>query len=243
MLIGNKEFDTRNHCYVMGILNTTPDSFSDGGKYNTDDLALKHVEQMIEEGAAIIDVGGESTRPGFEKISIEEEIDRTAKIIEKIKQRFDIPVSIDSYKYEVAKAALEEGADMVNDIRGFRYNPNMAELTAKHNAACCLMHWREKAEYNDFIKDVLDDLTISIDIAKKGGVADNKIVLDPGVGFGKTREMNLEITNKVDKLKRDFIPIVLDNNDNILWVYNYAKNIDIVDYKTNGDIYLVCEEL
>ena len=158
MIIGNKNFDTEKHCYIMGILNVTPDSFSDGGKYNDMDAALKHAEEMIDEGADIIDVGGESTRPGHEKISDEEEICRTAAVIERIKQEFDIPVSIDTYKSRVAEAALKSGADLVNDIWGFKYDDKIAEVTARYGAACCLMHNRDSNVYDDFLRDVADDL-------------------------------------------------------------------------------------
>lgn len=168
MIIGNKEFG--NHTYVMGILNVTPDSFSDGGKFNNIDSALKHTEQLINDGADVIDVGGESTRPNYTKISDEEEIERVVPVIEKIKADFDVPVSIDTYKSKVAAAAVGAGADLVNDIWGLKYDKNMAEVIAKSGAACCLMHNRERAEYNSFVEDVLDDLRETIAIAEKSRV-------------------------------------------------------------------------
>ena len=207
MIIGNKEFG--NHTYVMGILNVTPDSFSDGGKFNNIDSALKHTEQLINDGADIIDVGGESTRPNYTKISDEEEIERVVPVIEKIKADFDVPVSIDTYKSKVAAAAVGAGADLVNDIWGLKYDKNMAEVIAKSGAACCLMHNREKAEYNSFVEDVLDDLRETIAIAKKAGIADDKIILDPGVGFAKSYEQNLIITNNVDRLNELGYPVLL----------------------------------
>ena len=191
MIIGNKEFG--NHTYVMGILNVTPDSFSDGGKFNNIDSALKHTEQLINDGADIIDVGGESTRPNYTKISDEEEIERVVPVIEKIKADFDVPVSIDTYKSKVAAAAVGAGADLI----------------AKSGAACCLMHNRERAEYNSFVEDVLDDLRETIAIAKKAGIADDKIILDPGVGFAKSYEQNLIITNNVDRLNELGYPVLL----------------------------------
>lgn len=166
MKIGNKEFDLKNHCYVMGILNVTPDSFSDGGQWNNLDLAIKHAGEMIADGAAIIDVGGESTRPGYTQISVQEEIDRVVPIIEKLKATYDVPVSIDSYKSDVVEAALRAGADMVNDIWGFQYDPRSAEVTAKYNVPCCLMHNRKNTEYGDFMTDLCDDLMKSVQIAK-----------------------------------------------------------------------------
>ena len=144
MKIGNREFDTRSHTYIMAILNVTPDSFSDGGKWNSLDAALAHTEEMIRQGADIIDVGGESTRPGHLRISDEEEAARIAPVIEAIRQRFDIPVSVDTYKSAVAETALQAGAHLINDIWGFQYDEKMAPLTARYGAACCLMHNKDK---------------------------------------------------------------------------------------------------
>lgn len=209
MIIGNKEFDLNNHCYIMGILNVTPDSFSDGGKYNNLDAALKHTEEMIRDGADIIDVGGESTRPGHTVISEEEEIARVTPVIEAIKKNFDVPISIDTYKGAVTLAALQAGANLVNDIWGFKHDQRVAEYTAKYNAACCLMHNRNEAVYADFQKDFISDMQECIDIAKKANVPDDKIILDPGVGFGKTYEMNLEIINHLEIMKQLNYPILL----------------------------------
>lgn len=170
MRIGNKNFDVEHKTYIMGILNFTPDSFSDGGKYNDIDRAIKHVEEMIRDGADIIDVGGESTRPGYTIIPDEEEIERVVPVIEKIKANFDIPVSIDTYKSKVADAAVIAGADLVNDIWGCKYDKKIADVIAKRDVACCLMHNRdlEKNPYgNDVMYDVLTDLQESIDIALK----------------------------------------------------------------------------
>ena len=209
MIIGKKEFDTAHKCYIMGILNVTPDSFSDGGKFNHLDAALRHAEEMIREGAAIVDIGGESTRPGHQVITDEEEISRVVPVIEAVKKHFDVPVSIDTYKGAVAEAALQAGADLVNDIWGFKHDKRVAELTAKYGAACCLMHNRQEAVYDDFQKDVVSDLEECVRIAREAGVADDKIILDPGVGFGKTYEMNLEITNHVDILHQLGFPVLL----------------------------------
>lgn len=207
MIIGNREFKDRT--YVMGILNVTPDSFSDGGTHNTLDTALKHTEKMINEGADIIDVGGESTRPGYTLISDDEEISRIVPVIEKIKNNFDIPISADTYKSAVAEAAAKAGADLINDIWGFKYDEKVAEITAKYNLACCLMHNRKEAVYNNFIEDVLSDLKESISIAEKHGINKDKIVLDPGVGFAKTYEQNLEIINRLEELHKLDCPLLL----------------------------------
>ena len=210
MIIGNKTFDTKHHGYIMGILNVTPDSFSDGGKYDHLDAALKQADEMVRDGAAIIDVGGESTRPGgYTLISDEEEIARVTPIIEVLKKEFDVPVSIDTYKSHVAEAALQAGADLVNDIWGLKYDKKMASVIAKYQAACCLMHNREKAEYQDFLKDFMDDMKECVRLAKAAGIEDDKILLDPGVGFGKTYEMNLEIIDKMEILNELGYPVLL----------------------------------
>lgn len=209
MKIGNREFDTSKHTYVMGILNVTPDSFSDGGKWNRMDDALKHTEQMIREGAAIIDVGGESTRPGYQMLSDEEEIERVVPVITKIKSEFDIPVSLDTYKSKVARAGVEAGADLINDIWGLKYDPAMAEVIAEGNVACCLMHNREKVDYTNYMEDVLRDLSETIRIAQNAGIAQDRIILDPGVGFGKTYENNLEIINCLEELHMFGYPLLL----------------------------------
>lgn len=209
MKIGKKEFDVKNKTYIMGILNVTPDSFSDGGKFNNLDAALYHAEEMIREGADIVDVGGESTRPGHTVISEEEEIARVTPVLEALKARFDVPLSIDTYKAPVAQAALQAGADLVNDIWGFRHDPRVARLTAQYGAACCLMHNRNEAVYENFLEDMVKDMEICLSIAREAGVPEDKIMLDPGVGFGKTYEMNLEAINHVDILHRLGFPILL----------------------------------
>ena len=209
MRIGNREFDAKNETYLMGILNVTPDSFSDGGKFNSMDSALRHAEQMIEEGADIIDIGGESTRPGHVVISEEEEISRVTPIIEAVKSRFDIPISIDTYKGNVAEAALQAGADLVNDIWGFKFDRKAAEATAKYQAACCLMHNRKEAVYDNFLEDMVKDMEECVAIARAAGVADDKIILDPGVGFGKNCEMNLAAIHHTDVLHQLGFPILL----------------------------------
>ena len=209
MRIGKKEFDTKNNTYIMGILNVTPDSFSDGGKFNNLDAALYHAEEMIKEGADIIDIGGESTRPGHVVITDEEEISRVTPVVEAVKARFDAPVSIDTDKGNVAEAALQAGADLVNDIWGFKHDRKVAQLTAQYGAACCLMHNKAEAVYENFLEDMVKDMEECVRIAREAGVADDKIILDPGVGFGKTYEMNLEAIHHVDVLHRLGFPVLL----------------------------------
>lgn len=209
MKIGNREFDVRNHTYVMGILNVTPDSFSDGGRWNSRDNALRHVQEMIEQGAAIIDIGGESTRPGYTMISDEEEISRVVPVIELVKQNFDIPVSVDTCKSQVAKAALLAGADLVNDIWGLKSDEKLADVIAEQNVPCCLMHNRKQPDYKEFMPDMLADLRETAAIAKKAGIPDENIILDPGVGFGKTYENNLEAINRLEEMHVLGYPILL----------------------------------
>lgn len=207
--IGGRRFETGRHTYIMGILNMTPDSFSDGGSYKTADDALFRTEQMIKDGADIIDAGGESTRPGYKKISDEEEINRVVPIIEKIKERFDIPVSVDTYKPAVAKAALSAGADMVNDIWGFKYDTKMAGIVKKYNAACCLMHNQNGTDYEHFMNDCLASLKESILSAKAAGIDDCKIMVDPGVGFGKDYAQNLEAIRCLERFNSLGYPVLL----------------------------------
>ena len=209
MRIGGKEFDLKKNTYIMGILNVTPDSFSDGGRYDGLDRAIEHAKQMIQEGVDIIDVGGESTRPGHVQITEEEEIARVVPVIKKLKEEFDIPVSIDTYKSAVAAAAIEAGADLVNDIWGLKYDEKMADVIAKHDVACCLMHNRNEAVYDSFLFDFMKDMKECVKIADKAGIARDKIILDPGVGFGKTYEMNLMTMDNLELFRKLGYPVLL----------------------------------
>lgn len=209
MKIGNRTFDVEHECYIMGILNVTPDSFSDGGLWNEIDAAKAHTARMIEEGAAIIDVGGESTRPGHTQISIQEEISRVVPMIRMIKENFDIPVSIDSYKAPVVQAALEAGADLVNDIWGLKYDRDIADLIARYHVPCCLMHNRQKPEYENFLEDFCQDMRQTLAIARQAGISDDQIILDPGVGFGKTYAHNLQIIANLERLTDFGYPVLL----------------------------------
>lgn len=207
--IGDTDFKIGEKTYIMGILNVTPDSFSDGGRFDQIEEALNHVKEMIEDGADIIDIGGESTRPNHIKISEDDEIRRVVPIIQAIKKQYKIPISIDTYKSNVAKAAIEAGADLVNDIWGLKYDPNMANVIKEYNVPVCIMHNRDNIEYDNFRVDLLKDLKESIDIALNAGIGKNKIILDPGIGFAKTYEMNLEAMNHVEDLLQFDMPILL----------------------------------
>ena len=209
MKIRNTEFDVKNHTYIMGILNVTPDSFSDGGKWDTLDHAMKHVETMLADGADLIDVGGESTRPGHTPVGAQEEIERVLPVIEAIRSRFDVPISVDTYKGSVADASLKAGADLINDVWGLKYDPEMAPVIARHNAPCCLMHNKENTEYNNFLVDMLSGTQECVNIARKAGIKDENIILDPGVGFGKTYEMNLETMNQLELFQHLGFPVLL----------------------------------
>ncbi len=210
MIIGSHNFDG-NHTHIMGILNVTPDSFSDGGKYNKKEAALRHAMSMIEDGAEIIDIGGESTRPGYTMISPEEEMDRVCPVIELIKKETDVPISLDTYKSSVADAGLSCGADLLNDIWGLKYDSDMAAVIAKYNVPCCLMHNRniEKNPYNDFLDDYVSDMRECIELALSGGISNDKIILDPGVGFGKSYTQNLLVIKHLDLLSELGYPVLL----------------------------------
>lgn len=209
MKIGNREFQTTGHTYVMGILNVTPDSFSDGGKWNDMDRALFRVEEMLTEGMDILDIGGESTRPGYTLLSEEEEISRIVPVIEAVRERFDVPISLDTYKGNVAQAGSVAGADFINDIWGLKYDNKIADVIAKNNLPCCLMHNRKDIVYHNFMQEVAADLAETLQLAERAGISEDKIILDPGVGFAKSYEQNLEIINCMEELKVLGCPLLL----------------------------------
>jgi dihydropteroate synthase len=196
---------------IMGILNVTPDSFSDGGQFDSLDKALAHAEQMIAEGADIIDVGGESTRPGGEPVSAEDEIARVVPVIEALSKRFETPLSVDTTKSEVARAALDAGAAIVNDISALRFDFYVADAVARAGAGLVLMHSRgtpatmHRLPPVAYIMDeVVTSLGASVHMAERRGVARESIVIDPGIGFGKSQEQNLELIARLDELIASF---------------------------------------
>lgn len=209
MRIGNREFDVKNHTYIMGILNVTPDSFSDGGDFAHFDQALFRVEEMVKEGVDILDIGGESTRPNYTQISDEEEIGRVVPVIEAVRKRFDLPISLDTYKAKVAAAGLSAGVDLINDIWGLQYDKDMGKVIADSGAACCLMHNRKEADYQNFMEDMAADFAKILHTAELAGIAEDRIILDPGVGFGKTYENNLEAIRRVKELQVFGLPVLL----------------------------------
>lgn len=209
MLIGGKEFAASGHTYIMGILNITPDSFSDGGKWNDRDRALKRTEEMLAQGADVIDIGGESTRPGYTPLSDEEEIARVAPVIEAVKARFEVPVSLDTYKAEVAQAGIRAGADLINDIWGLGHDDKIASVIAENKVPCCLMHNRKQADYSDLMQDMKADLQKTLALADQAGIPRDRIILDPGLGFAKTPAHNLEVVRRLEELKPLGCPLLL----------------------------------
>lgn len=194
---------------IMGILNVTPDSFSDGGSYVNIDRAISHAKEMVENGADIIDIGGESTRPGYQKISNDEEIERVVPVIKRLSEELEVPISIDTYKAEVAKHAVEAGATIINDIWGAKADPEMAKVAATYNVPIILMHNRQNHHYDQIIPDMIADLMESVKIAKDAGVKDEKIILDPGLGFAKTMEDNLMVMRHLDSFVQLGYPVLL----------------------------------
>ena len=191
----------------MGILNITPDSFSDGGRHFDRATAVEQGLRMVEDGADIIDIGGESTRPGSEPVSVDEELRRTIPVIEELAKRISVPLSIDTYKAEVAQKALEAGASIINDISGLRFDPEMPKVVAKCNVPVVMMHIKGKPKdmqqnpvYEALIPEIMDYFRISIRLAKKFGIREDLMVLDPGIGFGKTFDHNLELLNNLEQL-------------------------------------------
>jgi dihydropteroate synthase len=194
---------------IMGILNATPDSFSDGGKYNEVDHAVMKAKEMVQNGADIIDIGGESTRPNAEKVSLDEEISRVIPIIKAVSEAVHVPISIDTYKAEVAKLAIEAGAHIINDVWGAKADDNMAIVAAEKKVPIILMHNRDNLNYHNLLDDIVSDLMESISIVKSAGVMDENIILDPGIGFAKTYKQNLEVMDKLDVIANIGYPVLL----------------------------------
>lgn len=216
--LAGKEFDFSSKIFVMGVLNITPDSFSDGGKYFSGKPDIKKIVEdavrMEKDGADFIDVGGESTRPGSESITINEELDRVIPVICELKKNVNLPISIDTYKSEVAEEALKAGACIVNDISGFRFDENLPEVTRRYGASCILMHIKGTPRnmqlnpvYENVVEEVYNYLNDSIGIAKKNDI--NQIMIDVGIGFGKTFEHNLELIRNLGRFKSLGCPILL----------------------------------
>ncbi|MGG3575421.1 dihydropteroate synthase [Bacillus gobiensis] len=194
---------------IMGILNITPDSFSDGGKYQSLDKALAHAKLMIDQGAHIIDIGGESTRPGSEFVSADEELSRVIPVIERLANEIEAPISIDTYKAEVADEALKAGASIINDVWGAKADEGMAGVAASHGVPIILMHNRHNMDYQNLIEDMVTDLSESISLVKAAGVEDHQIIIDPGIGFAKNFEHNLSVMNQLEAFCSMGFPVLL----------------------------------
>lgn len=208
--------------WIMGILNVTPDSFSDGGKYDSVERAVEQARRMVDQGVDIIDVGGESTRPGYTPVSVEDEINRVVPVIAAIRAALDVYISVDTFKSETAEAAILAGADMVNDIWGLKHDPRIAALCQKYDVPVVIMHNRKQPEYQELIADVKRDLIESIDIAKSHGLDDELIILDPGIGFQKTKPENLAVLKEMAFLQTFNYPVLLGTSRKS--VIHYATN-------------------
>ncbi|MFB6291347.1 MAG: dihydropteroate synthase [Candidatus Bipolaricaulia bacterium] len=201
---------------IMGILNVTPDSFSDGGRFLARDKAKRRALEMDENGADIIDIGGESTRPGAEKVELETELDRTIPVIEEIRKETDVPISIDTYKSEVARKALKAGADIVNDISALRFDPKLGKLAGEEDVPVVLMHMQgtprtmqKNPSYGDVVEDIKEFLSKRIEKAVEFGISRKKIIVDPGIGFGKKYEDNYEILRRLEEFETLDCPLLL----------------------------------
>jgi dihydropteroate synthase len=269
----NFDFDFSQKTYIMGILNVTPDSFSDGGQFFNKDRAVEQAFRMIEDGADIIDVGGESTRPGAAEVSVKEEIKRVVPIIKAITKQASVPVSIDTYKASVAEAAVSAGASMINDISGLRFDPEMPHLAAKSKVPVVIMHiqgtpknMQRHPYYKALIPEIMDYLRAGISIARRSGISDEKIIIDPGIGFGKTVAHNLEIINRLKEFtgfekpillghsRKSFIGNILDNapaadrlegtaSAAAIGIFNGANIIRVHDIKEMARVARIADEI
>lgn len=194
---------------VMGILNVTPDSFSDGGKFFELDKAIEHAKEMVEQGADIIDIGGESTRPNYDPVGAEEELERVIPVLERLVKEVPVPISVDTYKSQVARRALEVGAHILNDVWGLQADPDLAKVAAEYDVPLILMHNQRGTEYKSMMDDILAFLRQSIQLALDAGVKEENIIIDPGIGFGKDTDQNLEVMNRLWEFKTLGYPVLL----------------------------------
>lgn len=215
-LVGRRASLVLDRPRIMGILNVTPDSFSDGGQFQQVDRALRRAEEMVAEGADLIDVGGESTRPGAALVPASQELDRIIPVIAAIHARIDIPLSVDTNKATVAAVALENGADWVNDVSGLTFDAEMATVVAAHDGGLFLMHTRgtpaqmqQNIHYDDIVAEVLAELRISLATARKAGIPAERLAIDPGIGFAKDLAGNLELLRRLDEFRVLDLPILL----------------------------------
>jgi dihydropteroate synthase len=214
--IRNKQFDWGSRTYIMGILNVTPDSFSDGGDFITFETAIAQARRLIAAGADILDIGGQSTRPGAETISVEEELKRTIAIIKALRQEFEVPISIDTTRSRIAEAAIEAGADWVNDISGATFDPNMLTTVARLQVPLILMHikgtpktMQQLTDYQDLISEITQFFVERITAAEQAGISRSQITIDPGIGFAKTTAQNIQLLQQLSQFKSLNLPILV----------------------------------
>lgn len=234
---GRFELDFSKGTVVMGILNITPDSFSDGGNYKEIKRAVAHAKEMVLQGASIIDIGGESTRPGATFVDAKEELQRVIPVIEAVREAVDVPISIDTYKAEVAEKALQAGANIINDVWGCKKDPRMATVAAEHDVPIIVMHNRDDTKYTDLIEDMKSDLMESLEICRKAGVKEGRIILDPGIGFAKTYQENLKVMRELEAFTQLGYPVLLGTSRKSL----ISKTLDLpVDERVEGTGATIC---
>ncbi|WP_459195520.1 dihydropteroate synthase [Wukongibacter baidiensis] len=210
MNAGKYELNLGTRTYIMGILNVTPDSFSDGGDFTSVDIAVNHAKEMVLEGADIIDIGGESTRPGAAEVGAEDELERVLPVVERLVKEIDVPISVDTYKATVAESVLKAGAHIINDVWGLQRDPDIASVVAKYNVPVIMMHNQNGTDYDkDIMEEICNFFKKSIDIALNAGIKKENIILDPGIGFGKTPEQNMVVMARLGELNDLGYPILL----------------------------------
>ncbi|MCL2873774.1 MAG: dihydropteroate synthase [Defluviitaleaceae bacterium] len=209
MQIGSKIFDIGSRTFIVGILNVTPDSFFDGGSYDTIEQAVLRAKKMVDDGADIIEIGGESSRPGFKPVETNIELDRVMPVIKELKKVIGVPIAVDTYKSEVAEAALQNGASIINDVMCFKKDPELPKVCAKYNAVCVIMHNRNNTDYDNLLLDVMQDIKEGIELLTQAGVNPGKVIIDPGIGFAKTVSQNLEILRNLSFFSAYPYPVML----------------------------------
>ncbi|MDD3840195.1 MAG: dihydropteroate synthase [Clostridia bacterium] len=235
--IGNSKLEMGKRTYIMGILNVTPDSFSDGGKYIDLDKAVEHALNMVKDGADIIDIGGESTRPNSSRVDLCQEVRRVIPVVEKLVKAIDIPISVDTYKAEVARLALEQGAHMINDVSGLKEDKDMAEIVAQYRVPVCIMHDSKIYHHQDVIYEIVNGIRESLDIAFSAGIDPENIILDPGIGFGKDWKQNIMIMRRFEELCKLDYPLLLGTSRKSF----IGKTLDVpVDQRLEGTLATVC---
>jgi len=207
--IGTKKFDIGSRTFIVGVLNVTPDSFSDGGSHNDPDRAVAHAEKLIKEGADIIEVGGESTRPGHIPVDEQDELRRVLPVVQALKKTTDTPIAVDTRKAAVAEAVLKAGADLINDVMCFKEDLELAQVCAKHGAVCCITHNRDSGEYTNLLLDIISDLESGIEILVKAGVSPTNIIVDPGIGFAKDADQSMTVLRNLFTFAQMPYPLML----------------------------------